>query len=161
MCSEKFAKTQIRRLSQLDGFPRDTVAIDELIAALCKARSEEQATGIVSDIISTAVVGSKCPYPADISRMIYDRRPQAEAAKAVVNCSECDDSGLSDSGGEWFFCSCAAGARARQDDPKAAERSNEAAERIRANVARVKRIPGPSQSDLAASRKLLGYLGDL
>lgn len=89
MIEKAFAKAQVARLSQLDGFPREAPAVGELVLALMVCKTDSTAMQVVTEIIDNAQGGSRCPYPADIRRMVYDRQAEGEKRK----CEACGGSG--------------------------------------------------------------------
>ena len=143
MTEEKFAKDQIRRLSGLDGFPKDTKAIHELVFALMVCTTDAQASRVVDDILGQSQFGSKCPYPADVRRLSYERVENEKAKVAPMpvrraHCPRCHDHGFFGGyfpGGEkeaspWQWCSCAAAQEKRSREPSFIDDANARRERL-------------------------------
>lgn len=72
MISEAKAKAQIARLAHIDGFPWETAGIEDLVKALMDCPSDEEAVGIIDEIVHNTLAGQKCPYVADLRRLVYD-----------------------------------------------------------------------------------------
>jgi hypothetical protein len=65
--NREFAKSQIKRLTMLVGFPRDTPeAIADLTDALMTAPSEEYARDAITSFVEEADSETRCPFPKDI-----------------------------------------------------------------------------------------------
>lgn len=93
MISDKFAKGQLARLSQFEGFPAKwPEALKELTMALMVCESEEIAARVVDEFISGAGAGAKCPYPADLRRACYDEN--AKRQKKRHHCVYCGGNGF-------------------------------------------------------------------
>lgn len=63
----ELAAKQIKRLAQMKNYPRgEDEAQKELARALQSAKSLEQATGIITEILALATADTRCPMPGEI-----------------------------------------------------------------------------------------------
>ena len=85
MITEAEASYQVRRMSQLRGYPQDPVALSELINALCGAEHETHAASVVRSFLDDA---EHCPRPADLRRTIRETRSRTQPV-----CPICSGSG--------------------------------------------------------------------
>lgn len=139
MIEEKLAKDQIRRLSGLDGFPKDTKAIHELVLALMVCTKDSQAINLITDILGEA---QRAPAPAVIRTMAYERQEAERAAKVqpirrAAHCPQCHDAGYHGGGlpgtkncGPWQWCDCAAAREERQRNPGVVDAANAARDKL-------------------------------
>lgn len=139
MIEEKFAKDQIRRMSGLDGFPKDTKAVHELVCALMVCTKDSQAIQLISDILGEA---QRAPAPAVIRTMAYERQESERALKLVpvkraAHCPECRDIGYIGGGlpgtkneGHWQWCDCAAAREERQRYPNLVDEANASRDKL-------------------------------
>ena len=80
MTDKDFAKKQLERLSQLDGYPHGhTEALRELLAALQVPETNQQCEKLVSDWVQNE---TGCPRPAEIRRLAYSiTEPRGKACE--------------------------------------------------------------------------------
>lgn len=92
MISTKFALEQIRRMAQLDFYPRgDDVAVLELVtAAAATAKTEALLKSAVDEFVKYSAA---CPKPAELTRMIF-QKGEAEYQTRPTVCNQCGDSGF-------------------------------------------------------------------
>lgn len=136
MITDDKAKEQLARMSQLDGFPRDKGSFNELKYALMVCETPGEATKLIDDIMQTVTVGQKCPYPADIRRMAYDRAARVPEPAVKHKCSRCQDCGIF--GGEisgkfagpWKWCDCATAQTRMAIEPNIIVEANQAREKL-------------------------------
>lgn len=87
-----FAKSQLKRLTHLQGFPKHSEAIADYIAALEVAKTPDRIRSVVDAFVGDAE-STQCPTAAMIRRMAYDK---AEAdTERRRGCSLCDGTGFS------------------------------------------------------------------
>ena len=142
MILKKTAASQVARMAQMAGYPRnEPEALNELVIAAMDAPSDDVLRQVVGDFLDRDSAQlhyderPKCPTSGDIRRAIRDLgRPQywqpewgQPGAQPEYNCSTCTDSGMA--GGvsvddPWRWCSCGAAARLRADEPNAVEFQN-------------------------------------
>jgi hypothetical protein len=139
MIEEKLAKDQIRRLSGLSFFPKDTKAVHELVLALMVCEKDSQAMRVITDIIANS---PECPAPAIIRGMSYDRAETERAAKVqpirrAAHCPICHDAGFfgghlpgNKNAGPWQWCDCAAAREERHRNPNLVDDANRAREKL-------------------------------
>jgi hypothetical protein len=66
------AKSQLKRLAHLQGFPKHTEAIADYISALCVAKIPDRVKAVV-DAFVTDTETTQCPTAAMIRRVAYDK----------------------------------------------------------------------------------------
>lgn len=86
---EKHIKRQLLRLSHLLGYPTESVALRDYIAALSTAGDEKAATRVVDRLVGEEL--ERCPTSATIRRIAYDLREGQNTRQA--QCSFCGGSG--------------------------------------------------------------------
>jgi len=88
---EKHIKTQLLRLSHLLGYPTESIALRDYIAALTVAQTEERATRVVAAFIGDSET-TRCPTAAQIRGLAYDMRSAEETRRR--DCENCGGSGF-------------------------------------------------------------------
>lgn len=91
MIDKETAKKQVKRLGQMVGFPANSAeAAGELVIALQSAYSEAIAKAVIDATLGTANAETRCPMPAELRRMVWDRQdPEARPA-----CKKCQGDGF-------------------------------------------------------------------
>ncbi len=88
MISEKYASEQIRRLGQMDFFPKgDKVGIAELVSAAMTAETQLACIKAIDDFVFNE---TQCPKAADIRRSIANRNEQIERQDRMPKCPDCN-----------------------------------------------------------------------
>lgn len=85
----EFAKHQITRMGQLNGFPKDfPAAVAELVDALLTAPTEEIAKDVVSSFMEGANAETRCPFPSDIRGAVTARLEEFRPDPACPKCQD-------------------------------------------------------------------------
>jgi hypothetical protein len=110
MIDRPSAKLQVRRLSGLDFFPADDVAVEELISAALEAENHEACRKAFDSLIYDA---NRCPTPGDIRRVvrIENERFKSTWANPIKPseplCAKCQSNGYFERpGGVFDRCDC-------------------------------------------------------
>lgn len=86
---EKHIKRQLLRVSHLLGYPTESVALRDYVAALSTAGDEKAATRVMDQLVGEEL--ERCPSPATIRRIAYDLRQGQHTRQA--QCYTCDGAG--------------------------------------------------------------------
>lgn len=86
---EKHIKRQLLRLSHLLGYPTESVALRDYIAALSTAGDERAATRVMDRLVGEEL--ERCPTSATIRRLAYELRNGQQTRQ--VNCDFCKGTG--------------------------------------------------------------------
>lgn len=86
---EKHIKRQLLRLSHLLGYPTESVALRDYIAALSTAGDEKAATRVMDRLVGEEL--ERCPTSATIRRIAYELREGQQTRQ--VNCDFCKGTG--------------------------------------------------------------------
>lgn len=164
MIEEKLAKDQIRRLSGLSFFPKDTKAVHELVNALRVCETDLQAARVITELLESA---QECPAPALIRGLSYDRIEAEKAAKVqpirrAAHCPQCQDFGYfggflpgSKNAGPWQWCDCAAAREERQRNPSVVDDANTARNKLLARYPNARSMSEIIKAHVSGDR----YLG--
>lgn len=92
MIDKPYAKQQVERLSQLDGFPHEKAAFDELVLAMRCASSAQAAKTLVDGWIATERM---CPKPADLRKLAFaaEHSDEYELKPKTGRCERCGGTG--------------------------------------------------------------------
>ena len=86
------ARSQVKRLSMLLGFPRDSEdAMTDLIDAVQCAATDKQAEDCIAAFLDTSEADSRCPLAPALRRWIYDH--QDASKQRVAGCPHCKGTG--------------------------------------------------------------------
>ena len=91
MASKEFAKSQIKRLSSTDFFPREPEAIAELVYAAMSAVSETACKATIDEFVRESTA---CPKPAEIRRVAYAKSEEERSLNPRPHCNVCGGTGF-------------------------------------------------------------------